>query len=404
MAEHEHEHDSVDNNVAGQQKLLSDQAQHNQNPTTNSSVEQGQDEQPTQVRHEDTNIVSPIAGSASRIKQEEDGNNKATHASRYSDTPIEVIDLEQDDAITENPNSDESAGENLQSDNPTNPGHNAPQSGAPPEPTDNTEDNADEHGGESAQAEHPADQSNLANESQHTDDNSAIQATAPNLGQPTNSPSSDLVSSKDSRLLFNEIKGKLSDAKGLEQSFFVHLKHYMVTLLSSKSRLFVSDINEIKGFMHDFQSFKNKLDDKQNDNYDIYAYEGLIMGLSNDCKAKIAGTNPKPEESASEFVGTKASAALFTDIKASLSNMRRKSDRAFYNHLRQYVGKNLKIHKGWLFCADVDKVKEFIEEFKAFMHDLDDRYNDYQDICAYEGMIKGVIAECEEELPLPKQM
>jgi len=91
---------------------------------------------------------------------------------------------------------------------------------------------------------------------------------------------------------------------------------------------------------------------------------------------------------------------LYNIIKRKLAaSSKSRDEKKFYGHLKKYFSRKIR-HGDLLSLSDVNKIKIFISRFESNIKLLDDRGNDWDDICVYGGFIKHIVKECEKELAL----
>mmetsp|Transcript_835 Transcript_835/g.1368 ORF Transcript_835/g.1368 Transcript_835/m.1368 type:complete len:147 (+) Transcript_835:1-441(+) len=88
---------------------------------------------------------------------------------------------------------------------------------------------------------------------------------------------------------------------------------------------------------------------------------------------------------------------LYNAIKQKLTKSKTRDEKTFYGLLKSHFGR--KMRDGCLLShSDVSKIKKMVYRFESNMELLNDRGNDYDDICVYGGFIKYIINECKKEL------
>jgi PHP family Zn ribbon phosphoesterase len=98
---------------------------------------------------------------------------------------------------------------------------------------------------------------------------------------------------KELRPMWIQISGKIADATcQYERDFYGHLKWY----LSRRSkqchgRVLLSELNEVKEFLDNFEKRLKSLNDKGNDYDDIRVYGSLIEDTIKDAKGKLSLVN-----------------------------------------------------------------------------------------------------------------
>ena len=72
-------------------------------------------------------------------------------------------------------------------------------------------------------------------------------------------------------------------------------------------------------------------------------------------------------------------------------------ERRFYSHLRHYLSRQSVV----LLPSDVETIEGFMDDFKKTMQELDNKGNNFDDICYFECSIKRIINEAKEYLLFP---
>ena len=93
---------------------------------------------------------------------------------------------------------------------------------------------------------------------------------------------------------------------------------------------------------------------------------------------------------------------LWNRMRDSFANAKSQEEKIFYGHLKRYVSNQSDQNNGRVLFSDVEKVNDLMDKFETTIKELDNKKNDYDDICLYRGCIKGLIGEAEEKLPLPE--
>ena len=101
-----------------------------------------------------------------------------------------------------------------------------------------------------------------------------------------------------------------------------------------------------------------------------------------------------------ETVGAKELRPLMKAIKGKLTDAECQFEKVFYGHLKEYMARKSMQNYGSLILTDVDKIKALMDEFQTSMDELNMTDNDYNDICFYEGFVKGIIKESKDNLPI----
>lgn len=106
--------------------------------------------------------------------------------------------------------------------------------------------------------------------------------------------------------------------------------------------------------------------------------------------------NPAGDEFRHSTIGIEEISPLYEDIKGKLAsaNGANNNDKVFYG-LKHYFASKLRLNDGRLLLRDVKKIKGLKEWFESTTKKLDDKANDYDDLCFYGMKIKDIIKECE---------
>jgi hypothetical protein len=72
-------------------------------------------------------------------------------------------------------------------------------------------------------------------------------------------------------------------------------------------------------------------------------------------------------------------------------------ERRFYGHLRHYLSRQSVV----LLPSDVETIEGFMDDFKKTMQELDNKGNNFDDICYFEGGIERIINKAKEYLLFP---
>jgi hypothetical protein len=91
-------------------------------------------------------------------------------------------------------------------------------------------------------------------------------------------------------------------------------------------------------------------------------------------------------------MGVKELLPLWSRIKEKWKHANCSHERKFYGHMKYYLSSQSK----HALPSDVKQIEAFLSDFEATMKELDDRGNDYDAICNYEGWIEFIIEEAKK--------
>lgn len=102
------------------------------------------------------------------------------------------------------------------------------------------------------------------------------------------------------------------------------------------------------------------------------------------------------------WVGMDELSPLYEEIKGKLANAKgaNSDEKTFYGHLKHYLARKINRNDGCLLLSDYENIKTLKERFESTIEKLDNKGNDYDDICMYGGFIKGILKDCVKILPL----
>ena len=85
---------------------------------------------------------------------------------------------------------------------------------------------------------------------------------------------------------------------------------------------------------------------------------------------------------------------LWDQILVFFKRAKCRYERVFYGHLRHYLSRQSVVPSP----SDVETIKGFMDDLEKTMQELDNKGNDFDDICYFEGMIGRIINKAKEYL------
>jgi hypothetical protein len=123
-----------------------------------------------------------------------------------------------------------------------------------------------------------------------------------------------------------------------------------------------------------------------------------VMRVENAIDSPATAEAPR---AANAPVGAMGLLPLWDRIAGKLARANCRYERTFYGHVKHYLSRQTKR----VLPSDVERIEEFLDDFKTTMKKLDEVGNDYDDICNYGGWIECIIDNSREYLsPAPADL